>query len=81
MLTSWVGFSLRRNPLVSNVHPYLVNNAGFVKGREHVGDINEADINDMFATNVLGLIRMTQLLVKREVPCIFLSAVLNSSLS
>jgi len=41
-----------------------VNNAGFVKGVEHVGSINESDIEAMFATNVLGLISITQLLVK-----------------
>jgi 3-hydroxy acid dehydrogenase/malonic semialdehyde reductase len=42
----------------------LVNNAGFVKGMEHVGDISEDDIEGMFATNVFGLIAITQLLVK-----------------
>jgi len=42
----------------------LVNNAGYVVGREHVGDIDESVIDGMFATNVLGLIAMTQLLVK-----------------
>ncbi|KAH9484320.1 NADP-dependent 3-hydroxy acid dehydrogenase [Psilocybe cubensis] len=42
----------------------LVNNAGFVKGLEHVGDINEQEVEEMFATNVLGLISMTQLLVR-----------------
>jgi 3-hydroxy acid dehydrogenase / malonic semialdehyde reductase len=41
-----------------------VNNAGYVVGREHVGDIIDADIEGMFATNVFGLISMTQLLVK-----------------
>jgi len=46
----------------------LVNNAGYVKGVEHVGDISESDIEGMFATNVLGLIAMTQLLVKGQ-PC------------
>ncbi|KAF5358291.1 hypothetical protein D9756_001589 [Leucocoprinus leucothites] len=40
----------------------LVNNAGYVLGVEHVGNINEADIEGMFATNVLGLISVTQLL-------------------
>ena len=33
---------------------------------EHVGDISESDIEGMFATNVLGLIAMTQLLVKGQ---------------
>ncbi|KIK08647.1 hypothetical protein K443DRAFT_128114 [Laccaria amethystina LaAM-08-1] len=42
----------------------LVNNAGFVLGVEHVGEIADADIDSMFATNVFGLISMTQLLVK-----------------
>jgi len=42
----------------------LVNNAGFVLGVEKIGDISEADIDVMFATNVFGLISMTQLLVK-----------------
>ncbi|KAJ6547544.1 hypothetical protein B0H19DRAFT_1033392 [Mycena capillaripes] len=42
----------------------LVNNAGYVVGRDHVGDIDESVIDGMFATNVLGLIAMTQLLVK-----------------
>ncbi|EPQ58138.1 NAD P-binding protein [Gloeophyllum trabeum ATCC 11539] len=42
----------------------LVNNAGFVRGVERVGSISESDIESMFATNVFGLISMTQLLVK-----------------
>ncbi|KIK59905.1 hypothetical protein GYMLUDRAFT_60004 [Collybiopsis luxurians FD-317 M1] len=42
----------------------LVNNAGFVLGVEHVGDIKDEDIEAMFATNVLGLISVTQLLIK-----------------
>jgi 3-hydroxy acid dehydrogenase/malonic semialdehyde reductase len=42
----------------------LVNNAGYVHGVERVGDIADADIEGMFATNVLGLISMTQLLIK-----------------
>lgn len=43
----------------------LVNNAGYVLGIEHAGDIADADIEGMFATNVLGLISVTQLLIKR----------------
>ena len=43
----------------------LVNNAGFVRGMERVGEIAQSDIEDMFATNVLAMIQMTQLLVKR----------------
>jgi 3-hydroxy acid dehydrogenase/malonic semialdehyde reductase len=42
----------------------LVNNAGYVLGVERVGEIADADIEGMFATNVLGLISMTQLLIK-----------------
>ncbi|KAF8350724.1 hypothetical protein F5887DRAFT_1069702 [Amanita rubescens] len=42
----------------------LVNNAGYVLGVEHVGDIADADIEGMFATNVFGLISVTQLLIK-----------------
>ena len=45
---------------------HAVNNAGFVKGVEHVGAISEADIDAMFATNVIGLIAMTQLLVRGQ---------------
>lgn len=45
---------------------YLVNNAGFVLGVEKIGDIADADVEGMFAVNVLGLISVTQLLVKRE---------------
>ncbi|KAK6902764.1 hypothetical protein I203_108023 [Kwoniella mangroviensis CBS 8507] len=40
----------------------LVNNAGMVKGTEHVGA--DADITQMFDTNVLGLIHLTQIFVK-----------------
>jgi len=38
----------------------LVNNAGLVKGVDKAGEIKEEDINVMFATNVTGLINMTQ---------------------
>ncbi|KAL3469507.1 hypothetical protein BJX99DRAFT_268152 [Aspergillus californicus] len=38
----------------------LVNNAGLVKGVAKAPDIAEEDINVMFATNVTGLINMTQ---------------------
>lgn len=41
-----------------------MNNAGFVLGVERVGDIADADIDAMFNTNVLGLISMTQLVIK-----------------
>nr|GAT58702.1 short-chain dehydrogenase/reductase family protein [Mycena chlorophos] len=42
----------------------LVNNAGYVVGREHVGDLDESVVEGMFATNVLGLISLTNLFVK-----------------
>lgn len=42
----------------------LVNNAGLVKGREHVGDITDEDVDVMFQTNVLGLIHLTQVVVR-----------------
>ncbi|TVY23473.1 NADP-dependent 3-hydroxy acid dehydrogenase [Lachnellula hyalina] len=38
----------------------LVNNAGLVKGVAKAPEIEEADLNVMFATNVTGLINMTQ---------------------
>ncbi|KAF7294950.1 Short-chain dehydrogenase/reductase family protein [Mycena indigotica] len=42
----------------------LVNNAGFVVGRDSVGDLDEKVVESMFATNVLGLISLTNLFVK-----------------
>ncbi|TNY22175.1 NAD-P-binding protein [Rhodotorula diobovata] len=42
----------------------LVNNAGLVFGKEVVGEINEDEVDIMFNTNVLGLITLTQLLVR-----------------
>ncbi|KAI0306593.1 NAD-P-binding protein [Multifurca ochricompacta] len=44
----------------------LVNNAGSAHGVDRVGDILDSDIDAMFATNVLGLISLTQLLVKER---------------
>ena len=41
-----------------------VNNAGGAHGIDRVGDIQDRDIDTMFATNVLGLISLTQLLIK-----------------
>ncbi|KAF9500885.1 NAD(P)-binding protein [Pleurotus eryngii] len=35
-----------------------------VLGIEHIGDIADADVEGMFATNVLGLIRLTQIFVR-----------------
>lgn len=42
----------------------LVNNAGGAHGTDIVGNIQDKDIDTMFATNVFGLISLTQLLVK-----------------
>ncbi|BCS22554.1 uncharacterized protein APUU_30779S [Aspergillus puulaauensis] len=42
----------------------LVNNAGMVRGREHAGDIADDDIDAMVQTNVVGLIRLTQAVVR-----------------
>ncbi|ORX39704.1 NAD(P)-binding protein [Kockovaella imperatae] len=42
----------------------LVNNAGMVYGREAIGDIADSDIDVMFSTNVIGLIHLTQILVR-----------------
>ena len=45
-------------------HVREVNNAGFVHGVDRVGSILDSDAESMFATNVLGLISITQLLIK-----------------
>ncbi|KAH9063455.1 NAD(P)-binding protein [Lactarius vividus] len=42
----------------------LVNNAGSAHGLDQVGDVLDSDIDAMFATNVFGLISVTQLLIK-----------------
>jgi 3-hydroxy acid dehydrogenase/malonic semialdehyde reductase len=42
----------------------LVNNAGSAHGVDLVGNVLDSDIDAMFATNVFGLISITQLLVK-----------------
>lgn len=41
----------------------LINNAGKALGREEVGEIAEKDIAEMFNTNVLALIMLTQLIL------------------
>jgi 3-hydroxy acid dehydrogenase / malonic semialdehyde reductase len=43
---------------------FTVNNAGFVVGIDRVGTIDPKNIENMFSTNVFGLIAMTQLLIK-----------------
>jgi len=47
-----------------------VNNAGFVLGVDRVGSIDDNEIDAMIATNVVGLISVTQLLVKGEICCL-----------
>ncbi|KAM0753003.1 NAD(P)-binding protein [Meredithblackwellia eburnea MCA 4105] len=42
----------------------LVNNAGMVFGREFVGEIAESDVDAAYETNVLGMICLTQVVVK-----------------
>lgn len=42
----------------------LLNNAGFVLGNEKVGEINPAEVASMVQVNVLGLINMTQEVIK-----------------
>lgn len=41
----------------------LINNAGLARGLDRVGDAKQNDIDIMYATNVLGLITLTQLVV------------------
>lgn len=47
-----------------------VNNAGFVLGVDKVGNIDDNEIDAMISTNVVGLISVTQLLVKGEIFCL-----------
>lgn len=49
-----------------------MNNAGFVLGVDRVGNIDDNEIDAMISTNVVGLISVTQLLVKGEVFCLSL---------
>lgn len=42
----------------------LVNNAGKAQGLDKIGDIKQADINTMFDTNVIGMIAITQKILK-----------------
>ena len=67
MSTSRLSFHTPNTYYYSTFCP--VNNAGFVKGTEHVGSVDESDVEAMFATNVLGLISITQLLVKGWTVC------------
>lgn len=51
-----------------------VNNAGYVVGLDHVGDIPDEVVEGMFATNVFGLISMTQLLIKGKAGWILIAS-------
>lgn len=42
------------------------DNAGMVLGTDHVGQIAEEDVQQMFETNVLGLISLTQAFVNSK---------------
>lgn len=42
----------------------LINNAGKALGNDEVGNIKESDIEDVFNTNVIGLINVTQAVLK-----------------
>ena len=65
-LTLDIGDRAAVNALISNLPDeykpidILVNNAGLARGRDHVGDIAEADMNLTYDTNVLGTINVTQ---------------------
>lgn len=43
----------------------LVNNAGKALGLDPIGSVSSKDVEEMFQTNVLGMIQLTQLVVKQ----------------
>lgn len=47
---------------------FVVNNAGYVVGVDRVGDLSLENMENMFATNVFGLIALTQLFIKGMFP-------------
>ena len=53
----------RRAPTHLNTS-LIVNNAGYVVGVDRVGDLSLENMENMFATNVFGLIALTQLFIK-----------------
>ncbi|MBW0545097.1 hypothetical protein O181_084812 [Austropuccinia psidii MF-1] len=55
---------LDRAPADIKTIDILVNNAGLVYGRDHVGELNFEEVQIMINTNVLGLMRVTNLIVK-----------------
>lgn len=60
-----LGKQRRRSHAPTHVNTSLiVNNAGYVVGVDRVGDLSLENMENMFATNVFGLIALTQLFVK-----------------
>lgn len=55
---------LERIPIDLREVDVLVNNAGYVVGVDKVGDLSLDNVEGMFATNVFGLISLTQLFIK-----------------
>ncbi|KAG2368529.1 NAD(P)-binding protein [Suillus spraguei] len=55
---------LERIPVDLREIDILVNNAGYVVGVDKVGDLSLDNVEGMFATNVFGLIGLTQLFIK-----------------
>lgn len=51
-------------PTHLNTAASIVNNAGYVVGVDRVGDLSLENMENMFTTNVFGLIALTQLFVK-----------------
>lgn len=52
-------------PAEFSVIDVLVNNAGKALGLDQIGAIASEDVKEMFDTNVLGMIQLTQLVVKQ----------------
>lgn len=46
----------------------IVNNAGYVVGVDRVGDLSLENMENMFTTNVFGLIALTQVFIKGTHP-------------
>lgn len=56
---------LKALPQEFSVIDVLVNNAGKALGLDPIGSILPSDVEEMFETNVLGMIQLTQLVVKQ----------------
>lgn len=46
----------------------LVNNAGLARGMDKVADVKEAEMREVFETNVYGLLRLSQLALREMLP-------------